>query len=214
MGYLKKQVWKVHRYVAKSWERKGEQMLYRKTLILVFRLTKPLIRLIAYISFDKKYIKGRWFEERRTGWVWVLRALWVQKILRFNSSSPFPINATTTVSNYNNLIFHPDDLNNMQSSGCYFQNFKAKIFIGRGFYIAPNVGIITANHDPYNLDKHLEGKDVIIGEKCWIGMNSVILPGVLLGDSTIVAAGSVVNSSFPEGHCVIGGVPAKFIKHL
>lgn len=183
-------------------------------MLLIFTFIKPIIKLIACIFFDKKYIKGRWFEERHTGWIWIFRALWVQKILRFNSSAPFPINATTTVSNYDNIIFHPDDLNNMQSPGCYFQNFKAKIIIGRNSYIGPNVGIITANHDLYNLDNHLEGRDVIIGDKCWIGMNSVILPGVLLGECTIIAAGSVVNVSFPEGHCLVGGMPAKVIRYL
>ena len=40
------------------------------------------------------------------------------------------------------------------------------------------------------------------------------MPGVTLGDYTIVAAGAVVTKSFPEGFCVIGGVPAKKIKDL
>lgn len=45
-------------------------------------------------------------------------------------------------------------------------------------------------------------------------MNSVVLPGVSLGTRTIVAAGSVVTKSFPEGYCVVGGTPAKIIKRL
>ena len=45
-------------------------------------------------------------------------------------------------------------------------------------------------------------------------MNSVITAGVELGTRTIVAAGSVVTKSFPEGYCVLGGVPAKVIKKL
>ena len=43
-------------------------------------------------------------------------------------------------------------------------------------------------------------------------MNSMILPGVVLGDRTIVGAGSVVTKYFPEGNCVIAGNPAKVIK--
>lgn len=54
----------------------------------------------------------------------------------------------------------------------------------------------------------------MIGDKCWIGMNSVILPGVVLGDNTIVGAGSVVTKSFENGHCVVAGNPAKLIKRL
>ena len=57
-------------------------------------------------------------------------------------------------------------------------------------------------------------KEVIIGHYSWIGMNSVILPGVILGTRTIVAAGSVVTKSFPQGFCVIGGSPARIIKAL
>ena len=43
-------------------------------------------------------------------------------------------------------------------------------------------------------------------------MNSIILPGVILGDNTVVAAGAVVTKSFPQGYIVIGGNPAKIIK--
>jgi len=50
-----------------------------------------------------------------------------------------------------------------------------------------------------------------LGERCWIGMNSIILPGVRLGDGTIVGAGSVVTHSFPGGQVMIAGNPAKII---
>lgn len=106
-------------------------------------------------------------------------------------------------------IFH-----NFQTFGSYFRNFEAKINIGKGTYIAPHVGIITANHDPSNLEKYLDGKDVIIGKNCWIGMNSVILPGVELGDHTVVGAGLVVTKSFPEGNVIVAGNPAKIIKKI
>ena len=45
-------------------------------------------------------------------------------------------------------------------------------------------------------------------------MNSVILPGVILGDNTVVGAGSVVTHSFEKGKVVIAGNPAKIIKEL
>lgn len=112
-----------------------------------------------------------------------------------------------------NIDFHPDDLNNFQSFGIYYQAI-GRITIGKGSYIAPNVGLITANHDITNLDLHTEPKPIVLGEKCWIGMNSVVLPGVILGDHTIVGAGSVVTKSFPEGNCVIAGNPAKIIKEI
>lgn len=45
-------------------------------------------------------------------------------------------------------------------------------------------------------------------------MSAVILPGVTLGDFTIVGAGAIVAKSFEEGYCVIAGNPARIIKQL
>lgn len=54
----------------------------------------------------------------------------------------------------------------------------------------------------------------MIGDYSWIGMNSVVTAGVTLGPRTIVAAGAVVTKSFPEGFCILAGVPAKVVKYL
>ncbi len=51
---------------------------------------------------------------------------------------------------------------------------------------------------------------IIIGKNCFIGMRSMILPNVTIGDNSIVAAGAVVTKSIPSGE-VWGGVPAKFL---
>lgn len=170
---------------------------------------------ILPIFFNKKYLQGKYFSnDNIIGYIWAWRAVLFQKILGYNRNIPWPVSFRTEISNKNNIKFNINDLNNFQHFGCYFQNFKGNIVLGEGTYIAPNVGIITANHDINNLDKHAPGKDVIIGEKCWIGMNSIILPGVKLGDRTIVGAGSVVTKSFEQGNCVIAGNPAKIIKYI
>jgi acetyltransferase-like isoleucine patch superfamily enzyme len=98
------------------------------------------------------------------------------------------------------------------SPGCYIQGL-GKVIIGDYTIIAPNVGIISANHDIYNYRLHQVGS-VTIGDYCWIGMNAVILPNVTIGDHTIVAAGAVVVKSFEEGYCIVAGNPAKIIKKL
>lgn len=51
---------------------------------------------------------------------------------------------------------------------------------------------------------------ITIGNNCFIGCRSTILPGVTIGDNAIIGAGSLVTKSVPEGE-VWGGVPAKYI---
>lgn len=164
--------------------------------------------------FSAPSMSGRYFDHHLTGYIWALKAIWQRNILRLAKPLPFPANHSVWVSNPANLVFHPDDLHNFQSFGIYLQNFSGKIVIGRGTYIAPNVGIITANHNPNRLDEHLSGANVELAENCWIGMNAVILPGVTLGPNTIVGAGSVVTKSFLTGHCIIAGNPARHIRDL
>ncbi len=96
--------------------------------------------------------------------------------------------------------------------GCYI-NGAGTVHIGNYVRIGPNVGIASANHDLYNRDLYVK-KPIIIDDYCWIGMNSFITAGVVLGPFTVVGAGSVVTHSFPQGRCVVAGNPAKVIKVL
>lgn len=180
----------------------------------VLRLTfVPLMKVVAPIFFDRRYLRGRFFEGKAImGWYWAWRAIWLQKLLGFNRGAPFPVYPRITISNPRAIDFDSHDLNNFQHFGCYYQNFDARIVIGKGTYIAPNVGLITSNHDPADPDRHLPGSDIVIGKACWIGMNAVVLPGVTLGDHTTVAAGAVVTRSAPEGNCVLAGVPARVVR--
>ena len=168
------------------------------------------------LFYDKRYLKGRWFAGKMKGlcspgWRWVVHDGWQRLFSSKNKGARFPINNDSTVLCPENIEFDPDDLNNFQGCGNYFQAL-GKIVLGKGTYIAPNVGIITSNHNIDNLDEHDEPKSVVIGKRCWIGMNSVILPGVVLGDNTVVGAGAVVTKSFPEGNQVIAGNPAKVLR--
>jgi acetyltransferase-like isoleucine patch superfamily enzyme len=177
-------------------------------------LLAPIVIRFISLFINKKYLTGRYFEENFIGYRWALKTIWCRNILRIEKPSYLPLNINCIVSNHENIFFHPDDLHIFQVPCTYYQNFDAKIYIGRGSYIAPNVGLITSNHSFEDLDFHVCGKDIVLEEKCWIGMNSVILPGVHLGSNTIVAAGSVVTKSFKCGSIIIGGVPAKELKRL
>lgn len=167
------------------------------------------------IYVQSKHFKGKYFGLKAPGWKWATADAFARIFLGKNNGIRFPVSPNIMISDWKSIRFHPDDLNNFQGVGNYYQCFEGGlIHIGKGSYIAPNVGMITSNHDVTDLDKHTQGKSIHLGQSCWIGMNSVILPGVILGDNTVVGAGSIVTKSFPEGHCVIVGNPAKKIKDL
>ena len=89
--------------------------------------------------------------------------------------------------------------------------------IGANTIIAHNVSIITENHGN-NIESKaplhaqmLKTDTCKIGKNCWIGCNTVLLPGAAIGDNCIVAANSVVNKKFHD-NCLIGGTPARILK--
>jgi len=133
-------------------------------------------------------------------------------ILRVNSNVPWPVH-------FSSRVVHPERVRLGRATypgdmpGCYIQAING-IEIGDYTILAPNVGLISANHDPACLDRHLPAPPIRIGSYCWIGMNAVVLPGVELGDHTSVGAGSVVTHSFPEGACIVAGNPARLVRKL
>lgn len=99
-----------------------------------------------------------------------------------------------------------------------FINQGSNIYAGKSLYIGDNVVIadLVAIHDnnfhSVEYDSVLK-KPVVIESNVWIGMRSIILPGVTIGKNSVVAAGSVVTKSFPP-NSLIGGSPAKLIREL
>ena len=172
------------------------------------------VHMFSWIFYDKRYLTGRWFNDglESLGWLWAARDIHYRIHTLQHLHIKWPVSPMIECGE--KIVFDPDDLNNMNGYGNYFQTINGKIIIGKGSYIAPNVGLITTNHNIADLDQHLSGKDIVLGKNCWIGMNSVVLPGVILGDHTVVGAGSVVTKSFSQGHCVIAGNPARKIKDL
>lgn len=80
--------------------------------------------------------------------------------------------------------------------------------------IGPRVNISSENH-PTDITtrKTMVPAQVIIKRNAWIGAGATILPGVTVGENSVVAAGAVVNRDVPA-NTVVGGVPAKIIKEL
>lgn len=81
-----------------------------------------------------------------------------------------------------------------------------KVFhIGDGTHIVYDSVILAHDHS-----RRLKA-DTIIGKNCIIGMRAIVMPGVTIGDSSIVAAGSVVVKDVPA-YSLVAGNPAKLIK--
>ena len=99
------------------------------------------------------------------------------------------------------------------NSGCRFQD-QGGVYIGENSLIGHNVVIATLNHemDPYSR-ADLHPKPIHIGKRVWIGSGSTLLPGVTIGDNSIVGAGSIVTKDVPP-KVIVAGNPAKFIKNI
>ena len=115
--------------------------------------------------------------------------------------------------NFNNVLYH-------SATG------KEKLIIGNYCSIAPNVQFVVASEHSYKtistypfkvkrMGEEFEASskgDIIIGDDVWIGLNSIILSGVTIGQGAIIAAGSVVTKDVPP-YAIAGGNPAKIIKY-
>lgn len=76
------------------------------------------------------------------------------------------------------------------------------------------MSLITENHPVRPEDrKMLDLKGIVLKRNYWIGANSVILPGVTVGENSVVAAGSVVTKDIPAD-TVVAGVPARIFKKV
>lgn len=82
----------------------------------------------------------------------------------------------------------------------------AKVSIGRYTLFGPGVHIYTATHPMNAAERKIlqSAKPVSIGENCWIGGGAIILPGVTIGDNSVVAAGAVVNRDVPANSLAAG----------
>lgn len=99
------------------------------------------------------------------------------------------------------------------NSGCCFQD-QGGIEIGDNTLIGQQVVIATLNHDFLPEKRgNMTPSPVKIGKNVWIGAHATILPGITIGDGSIIAAGAVVTKNVPE-NVIVAGVPAKILKEI
>ena len=104
----------------------------------------------------------------------------------------------------------------------YFNTRSGNIYIGKNTAIGEYAMLVTGKH--LNIAEAklqglpfqyvpVEGRDIVIGEGCWIACGAIIIGGVKIGDYSVVSAGAVVTKDVPE-RTVVAGVPARVIKQL
>lgn len=95
---------------------------------------------------------------------------------------------------------------------------SGKVVIGRDVMMGPNVSFYTRNHAFSRIDIPMSQqgfsveKPVIICDDVWIGANSILLGGVIVGKGAVIGAGAVVTKDVPE-YAIVGGNPAKVLKY-
>ena len=92
------------------------------------------------------------------------------------------------------------------------------VTIGSHVNLAQGITITALNHNFSDAEKRIDEQGVnttpvVIEDDIWIGTNAVILPGVTIGQHSVVAAGAIVTKDVPP-HSLVAGVPAKVIKQI
>jgi maltose O-acetyltransferase len=92
----------------------------------------------------------------------------------------------------------------------------AAITLGDDVQVGPNVQLLTPTHplEPEARRAKLEAaKPITIGSNVWLGGGVIVLPGVSIGENTVVGAGAVVTRNLPANVVAVGN-PARVIRHL
>lgn len=90
------------------------------------------------------------------------------------------------------------------------------VYIGDRVMVGPNVTICTTGHPVYPQYREMVAHyslPIHIGNNVWIGANSVILPGVTVGDNTVIGAGSIVTRDIPANVVAVGN-PCRVMREI
>lgn len=168
------------------------------------KIIQPFINLGIKMLFPK-------FKNKRYYTIAVLLQGIRQKLIGNNKTVPWPIHFTSFVKAHEKI--KPGSKAPGSAIGCYIDG-RNGIILEENVWVGPRVSIISQNHENDNYYNYIEEKPIIIRKNSLLTANCVILPGVELGEHTIVAAGAIVTKSFPEGNQVLAGNPAKIVKKL
>ena len=90
------------------------------------------------------------------------------------------------------------------------------IYVGDGTMLGPNVVLATAGHPilpELRKVQYQYNMPIRIGKNCWLGAGVIVLPGVTIGDNTVVGAGSVVTKDLPANVVAVGN-PCRVLREI
>lgn len=141
-------------------------------------------------------------------WSSNIRVFCVRRFVR-SCGTDLSLGRNVTLSSSNRIGNHVTINDNCRVHGCAIDDFAL---------IAPECYVITRNHRykdpniPIALQGYTDDKPISIGRDVWIGARVTLLPGITLGQGSIVAAGAVVTTDVAP-YRIVGGVPARVIGH-
>lgn len=191
-----------------------------------------LVDYLRWLRMRLKSIPGevQAFHNRREWWA---KGVLIEPhvVIELGENAQLEIGKGTSIEDYTILILGDDPKAAVpapsslqigeQTSIGKFNNLRAgggAITIGSHCFISQFVSIIASNHSTSREKRIMEQPwdtartGVRICDDVWIGVNSVILPGVTLGEGCVIAAGSVVTEDIPP-YAVAAGVPARVLRY-
>ena len=173
--------------------------------MLIVKKFKRIVGAIVYYGFAKK-LPPSWSglkigQKRLRGWCGKMMMASCGKKVNIEKNALF--SSRVSLGDYSGI-----GVNSKVNGTCT---------IGSHVMMGGDVTIITRNHrfddihQPMMFQGFEEERPVVIGDDVWIGDRVIILPGVHIGNSCVIAAGAVVTHDVPD-FAVVGGVPARIIK--
>ncbi len=122
------------------------------------------------------------------------------------NSFSFLAGCRVNINNGAKLVLNSGYMNHDSVIDCF-----EHIEIGKNCCISERVVIRDSNNHTIKRDDYIKTAPIHIGDNVWIGLGATILSGVTIGNSSIIAAGAVVNKDVPA-HSLVAGIPAKVIR--
>ena len=168
---------------------------------------EALVRIEKYLNFNRQWDSQRTLRNKMVGSIYLAKDATLDvDAFDVYAGSRINVNAGAKLSLGSGYMNHE----------CVIDCFDS-ISIGHHVVISERVVLRDSdNHSIQDMeaissDESAVTAPIVIGDHVWVGMNTIVLKGVTIGEGAVVAAGSVVNKDV-QPHCLVAGVPAKVIK--